>query len=113
MSDVEALAEGRGVRQLIVAAALVDRVPAGVGGSRHTGAAKDTRLGLATFRDLVMGGTVAHDNTPELDEALTLARVRETAAGLVLVASGPLHLIRAAVWAASAAARPAKVPAVH
>jgi hypothetical protein len=60
-----------------------------------------------------MGGTVAHDNTPELDEALTLARVRETAAGLVLVASGPLHLIRAAVWAASAAARPAKVPAVH
>jgi hypothetical protein len=113
MADVEALAEGRGLRQLIVAAALVDRVPAGVGGSRHTGAAKDTRVGLATFRDLVMGGTVAHDNTPELDEALTLARVRETAAGLVLVASGPLHLIRAAVWAASAAARPAKVPAVH
>jgi len=113
MADVEALAAGRGVRQLVVAASLVDRVPAGVGGSRHTGAAKDTRLGLATFRDLVMGGTVAHDNTPELDEALGLARVRETATGLVLVASGPLHLIRAAVWAASAAARPSKVPAVH
>jgi hypothetical protein len=113
MADVESLAEGRGVRQLIVAAALADRIPAGVGGSRHTGAVKDTRVGLATLRDLCMGGAVAHDNTPELDEALGLARVRETSAGLVLVASGPLHLIRAAVWAASAAARPAKVPAVH
>jgi hypothetical protein len=113
MDDVAALGEGRGVRHLIVGASLGSRVPAGVGGSRSSGAAKETRVGLATLRDLVMGGAVAHDDTPDLDEAMGLARVRETSAGLVLVQSGPIHLVKALVWAAAAAARPAKVPAVH
>jgi hypothetical protein len=113
MADVAALAALRPIRHLSVGASLADRVPTGIGPAPKLAAAKETRVGLAILRDLAVSGGLAHDNTPDLDEALGLARVRETATGLVLVAAGPIHLIKALVWATAAAARPARIPVVH
>ena len=74
----------------------------------------ETRLGLALFRDLVIGGALAHDEgTHELDQAIVSAQVREAPSGLFLLARGPTHLVRAAVWAVQAAHKPSKMPAVR
>jgi L-asparaginase/Glu-tRNA(Gln) amidotransferase subunit D len=56
---------------------------------------------------------VVHDDTPDLDEAMALAMVRERAAGLALESSGPTHLVKAMVWALHAAAQPSRVPTVY
>ena len=50
--------------------------------------------------------------TYELDNAVQAARVREAATGLVLVARGPTHLVRAIVWAVQAAHKPANIPVI-
>jgi len=113
MADVAALAGARPVRHLQVGASLISRVPAGSGPAPHTAGTRETRTGLAVLRDLAVSGGLAHDATPDLDEAFGVARVRESATGLNLVQAGPTHLIRATVWAVTAAARPAKIPAVR
>lgn len=113
MADVAALIAMRPVRQFQVGATLAGRVPAGMGLAAHSAGSPQTRAGLATLRDLAVTGVLVHDATPELDAALEVARVRESATGLHLVQAGPVHLVKAAVWAVTAAARPAKVPAVH
>ena len=61
-----------------------------------------------------MSGQVAHDvTTRELDETLAVAMVREAPTGLLLIGKGPVHLVKALVWALAAAHRPVKAPAVH
>ena len=112
LADVQALAEVRPVKRLLVGASLGDRVPKGV--RAGLAGAMETRLGLALFRDLVIGGVVAHDEgTHELDQAIVTAQVREAPSGLFLLARGPTHLVRASVWAVQAAHKPSKVPAVR
>jgi hypothetical protein len=113
MTDARWLVEQRKVRQLLVGASLLDRVPAGL--PRVTAAgARETRTGLALLRDLAVNGQVVHgDHTSELDEALGLAKVKEAPTGLFLVARGPTHLVRALVWAVGAAHKPARMPAIR
>jgi hypothetical protein len=114
MADVAALAAARTVRHLTVGASLRDRVPAGTGSPAPvTAGARETRVGLAVLRDVALAGGLVHDVTPDLDEALSVARVREGVTGLALVQAGATHLVKALVWAVAAAAKPAKVPAVH
>ena len=111
--DVQALQLSRPIRGLIVGASLKDRVPAGLP-APALAAGTQTRTGLALLRDLAVHGQLAHDDaTFELDNALQAARVREAATGLVLVARGPTHLVRALVWAVQAAHKPSPVPAIH
>ena len=52
-------------------------------------------------------------STDELDRAVAQAQVKEGAAGLQLVPQGPMHLVKAAVWAVSAAHKPTPVPAIR
>src|SRR5262245_13516253 len=111
IADLERLGGLRRVRELIVGASLLDRLPPGA--KAKPGLATQTRAGLALLRDLAAGGQLVHDVTPELDQALELAQVREAPSGLHLIARGPTHLIRALVWAVAAAHRPAKVPAIR
>jgi hypothetical protein len=114
LEDVTALQQARPVRQLLVAASVLDRVPALMAPRPVTAGARETRLGLALLRDLAVNGQVAHDaGTTELDNAMELAQVRESAAGLFLVARGPAHLVRAAVWALQAAHKRVPLPAIR
>ena len=114
IADVEILAGGRPVRQLLVGASLLDRVPPGLGVTATPAGGKQTRTGLAIFRDLALGGMVAHDDqTEELDVAFGQAKVREAPTGLFLIAHGRTDLVRAAVWAVGAAHKPAPVPAIY
>jgi hypothetical protein len=113
LADVAILAGSRQVRQLLVGASLVDRVPARLPAPAPAGG-RETRLGLALLRDLALGEQLTHDETTgELDAALSVAQVRESPTGLHLVARGPTHLIRAAVWAISAAHRPVPLPMIR
>ena len=69
---------------------------------------------LPLLRDLVANGQIVHDETTfQVDDALAVAHVKETATGLILVNRGPTHLVRALVWAVNAAHRPAPVPAIY
>jgi hypothetical protein len=112
--ELERLAGHRPIRQLLVGASLIDRVPAGTAPVPSAAGGTQTRTGLALLRDLTVGGQLVHDITTfELDEALTVAQVREAPTGLFLIARGPTHLIRALVWAVGAAHRPAPVPAIR
>jgi hypothetical protein len=113
IADVQALAAIRPLRQLVVGASLRDRVPSSLP-TPVPAAGTATRTGLALIRDLALHGQVVHDvNTWELDHAISVARVREAPTGLVLVARGPTHLVRACVWALAAAAKPVPMPAIH
>ena len=112
IADVERLHRMRPVQELYVGASLLDRVPKdGLWAPRPVGMT-EARAGLAVFRDLAATGMLAHDDTVELDQAIAQTQVRETASGLV-IARGPAHLVKAVVWAVSAAHRPAKIPAIH
>jgi len=111
VADLERLSALRRVRELVVGASLLDRLPPGT--KAKPGLAGHTRAGLALVRDLAQGGQLVHDSTPELDAALDAAQVRESPSGLHLIARGPTHLVRALVWALSAAHRPVKVPAIR
>jgi hypothetical protein len=114
IDDVERLAAARPIRRLLVGASLVDRLPPGMRGQATPCSSTQTKAGLALLRDLALGGVLVHDvSTGELDQTLELATVKESAAGLWLVAKGPTHLVRAVCWALVAAHRPAPVPAVH
>jgi hypothetical protein len=114
LADAAILSGGRIVKQLLVGASLADRVPPGTHPTPGLAGAKQTRAGLALLRDLALGGQLAHDaTTNELDNAFGLARVRESVTGLQLVARGPTHLVRAAVWALQAAHKPTPKPAIH
>jgi hypothetical protein len=115
IADAERLAAAYRVRRVLVGASLMARVPASLRALAEPHGTTETRAGLALFRDLALGGMVAHDQgTDELDQALAAAMVRETSAGLGLVAGRtPTHLVRAGVWALAGAHRPAALPAVH
>jgi hypothetical protein len=111
--ELQRLGEVRQVRQLLVGASLIDRVPAGTAPTPSAAGGSQTRTGLALLRDLAVGGQLVHDVTTfELDEALAVAQVREAPTGLFLIARGPTHLIRAAVWAVGAAHRPTPMPVI-
>jgi hypothetical protein len=114
LDDVARLGEMRRIRQLQVGASLLSRVPAGTMPHPQPAGTRETRTGLALLRDLAANAQVVHDlGTGELDQALTVAQVKEAPAGLYLVARGPTHLVRAVVWAVAAAHRPARVPAIR
>ena len=113
MADIAGLGRVRQIRSLQVGASLLDRVPVGLGVAARPATGVQTRTGLAVLRDVCQSGGLVHDVTPDLDAALGVCRVREAASGLILAQVGPIHLIKALVWATAAAARPAKVPAVH
>jgi hypothetical protein len=114
IADAQALVARYPVRRLLIGASLLDRVPPALRAIAQPRGAAQTRTGLALLRDLATTGQLAHDApTAELSQTLAAAHVREASAGLVLVAKGPTHLIRAAVWALAEAHRPALMPAVH
>jgi len=114
MADMQALAQLRPVRRLLVGASLLDRVPSGTRPAAVPAGTKETRVGLSVFRDLAVNRQLAHDQvTYELDATIDVTHVREAPTGLFLVARGPTHLIRAMVWAVAAAHRPSKIPAVR
>jgi hypothetical protein len=115
VADIVAVGAGElTIRRCLVGASLMDRLPpelARIADARSAGA---TRMGLALIRDLAATGGVVHDTvTLELDDALELAHVRENANGLYLVAKGPVHLVKAAVWALASAHRRAVMPAIR
>jgi len=113
IADLEALAAATPVRELLVGASLLDRLPQGWRGRAKPCVSSETRTGLALLRDLAMTGRLVHDETTfQLDQALAQATVRESPTGLFLMAKGPTHLIRALVWALGAAHRPAPAPAI-
>jgi hypothetical protein len=104
----------RHVRQLLVGASMIDRVLPGTTPAPKTAGSRETRTGLPLLRDLAANGMLVHDiTTVELDEAMNQAQVKQTLTGLTLVDRGPVHLVKAAVWAVQAAHRPAAVPAIY
>jgi hypothetical protein len=114
VAEVLRLGASRPIRQLLVGASLLDRVPPGTVPTPQRAGGTETRTGLALLRDLAVNGQIVHDVTTfELDDALQVAQVREAPTGLFLVARGQTHLVRAAVWAVQGAHRPAPVPAIR
>jgi hypothetical protein len=115
LADARRLGEHRRIRQLLVGASMLSRVPPGTVPTPQPAGSRETRPGLALLRDLAAGGQLVHDQgTDELDQALNAAQVKESTSGLQLVtARGPTHLVRAVVWAVAAAHRPARVPAIR
>jgi hypothetical protein len=111
--DLQTLLVTRRVRQVGVGGSMLTSLPAGLWPTPRPVGGAETRAGLALLRDLAFGGMVVHDDTPDLDEAMAVAMVRERAAGLVLEPAGPTHLVKAMVWALHAAAQPSRVPAVY
>jgi hypothetical protein len=113
VDDVHRLAAVRRVRQLLVGASMLSRMPPGTTPPPRPAGQAETRPGLAVFRDLCAGYRVAHNSTGELDEAVQAARVKEGISGLVPVLNETTHLVKALVWAVQAAHRPAPAPAVY
>jgi hypothetical protein len=113
MLDVQRLAALRRVRQLFVGASLLARVPVGTAPAPQPAGGAETRVALPLLRDLAAGGVLVHDDTPELDQAVTLAQVREGINGLALTTVGQPHLVKALCWAVNAAHKPAPVPAIY
>ena len=112
--DVQRLKALRRVRQLLVGASLLNRVPLGTVPSPMPAGTKEIRVGLPLLRDLAMGRVLVHDETTaELDQAIAQAQVKELSTGLDLVRVGPMHLVRALVWAVHAAHKPAPLPAIY
>jgi hypothetical protein len=111
--DLQTLLVTRRVRLVGVGGSMLASLPAGLWPPPKPVGGTETRAGLALLRDLAGGGMVVHDDTPDLDEAMAVAMVRERAAGLALEPSGPTHLVKAMVWALHAAAQPSRVPTVY
>jgi hypothetical protein len=112
VADVQRL--DRPIRELLVGASLLDRVPADMAPRPRPVGSTQTRVGLALLRDLVASAQLVHDEiTGEVDGALTSTLVRTTMAGLVMVSSSHAHLVRSLVWAVGAAHRPAPLPAIR
>src|SRR5215471_5222959 len=114
VADLVAMAPAFRVRRVLVGASILDRLPPELRKIAEPRSAAATRQGLALLRDLAQTGQVVHDVvTGELDEAFDDARVREMDTGLLLIARGQTHLVKAVVWALAAAHRPAVMPAIH
>lgn len=114
LADVQILGGARQIRQLLVGASLLDRVPARMTPPATSAGGKQTRTGLALIRDLALNGQLVHDaTTEELDGAMAAAKVRETQTGLHLVAHGRTDVVRATVWALGAAHKPVPTPAIY
>lgn len=100
------------LKQLLVGASLHDRVPPDM--TALLAGSRETRMGLALFRDLCAGGMLVHDErTFTLDDAVEAARVKENSSGLFMPPRGNAHLVRAVVWALHAAHKRAPVPAIY
>ena len=113
VADARRLGEGRKVRELLVGASLLDRLPPDTTPKPQPVAGTQTRVGLSLLRDLATGGVLTHEPTTfDLDDALAVAQVREAPTGLFLTARGPTHLVKALVWAVGAAHRPVPTPAI-
>jgi hypothetical protein len=112
IEDVQRI--GRPIRELLVGASLLDRVPDDMTPRPRAAVSTQTRTGLALLRDMVVTGQIVHDDevTGKLDEVLAATMVRTTMAGLIVTGSPATHLVKAAVWALAAAHKPAPVPAV-
>jgi hypothetical protein len=108
---VARLSDWREVRDLQVGASMLASVPPDV--TARAAGSRETKVALALLRDLVTNGMVVHWQTPDLDQAVRSARVREAATGLYLLEDCPRHLIHAVVWALLAAAQPAPEPAIY
>lgn len=115
IADVIQLGALRKIREFHVGASLMDRIPTDGSLPRARPAAGvQTRTGLALFRDLAVNGQLVHDaTTHDVDQAMLQAQVREALTGLFLVARGPTHLVKAAVWAIQAAHKPVPVPSIR
>ena len=111
--DVQRLGAVRRIRQLLVGASMLNRVPLGTSPPAEPAGLRETKVGLALLRDLAANGMLVHDDTHNLDEAVALAQVRELSTGLQLVPGGSWHLVKALVWAVNAAHKPARVLAVR
>jgi hypothetical protein len=112
--DLRGLCAARWVNEIQVGASLFDRVPDDITPEPAPAGTRETRAGLALLRDLVATGQVTHDiDTPDLDQALGDAQVKESPSGLYLMGRGETHLVKAAVWAIAAAHRLETIPAVH
>jgi hypothetical protein len=112
VQDAERFRRGAEVRELLVGASLIDRVPLEL--AARAAGSRETRAGLALFRDLAADGLLVHDETTfDLDDAVLSANVREHATGLFLPASKLSHLVRALVWVLVAAHRPVATPAIY
>lgn len=110
--DLGVLGLRRRVRHLQIGASMLDRVPAGTVPTPTAAGSSETRVALALFRDLANAGSIVHDETFDLDDAIPYAQVRELPGGLQLAPRGPTHLLKALVWAVQAAHRPTPVPAI-
>jgi hypothetical protein len=113
MVDLQRLAALRRVRQILVGASLLARVPVGTTPVPVPAGGAETRVALPLLRDLAAGGVLVHDHTPELDQAITSAYVKELSSGLALVPGGAAHLVKALGWAVNAAHKPAPIPAIY
>ncbi len=112
--DVRRLGAVRKIRQLLVGASVLSRVPPGTSPTPKAAGAAEARTGLPLLRDLAASGMLAHDETTrELDLAVSQAQVQELTAGLKLTPFAESHLIRALVWAVQAAHKPAPIPAIY
>jgi hypothetical protein len=110
--ELQRLGVYRQVKQLLVGASLLTSVPPGTIPSPTPAGSAETRVGLPLFRELARGGLLAHDHTPDLDEAVAQAQVKDLTAGMSLEKGGQAHLIRATVWALNAAHCPAPSPVI-
>jgi hypothetical protein len=110
--DVQRLAALRPVRQTVVGASLLTRVPAGMTPPPRAVGQAETRVGLPLLRDLAAGGVLVHDINPALDQAVTAARVKELQTGLALERGPGYPLVKALVWSVGMAHRPLPVPVV-
>jgi len=114
VADVRRLAQGRRIRELLVGASLLDRLPPDTTPTPRPAARSNTLTGLSLLRDLAQGRVLVHEPTTfDLDDALAVAQVRENPTGLFLTARGPTHLVKALVWAVGAAHRPVPTPSIY
>ena len=112
--DAKTLQLLRPVRQLMVGANLLDRVPPGM--NAQPVGTTETREGLPLLRDLAAIGLLVHDvSTVELDAAVQASLVKETASGLTQVNKDARQrtLVKALAWAVHAAHHPEPMPSIY
>jgi hypothetical protein len=74
----------------------------------------ELRRGLSLFRTLVAAGQIVHDATPDLDQQLVPARVKQLpSGGLSIEAPKRTDLLKAMIWALDACQTPTPTPAVR
>jgi hypothetical protein len=114
LDDVAGLGARRRIRHLQVGASMLARVRPGTVPPPRPAGGTETRDGLSLLRDLATSRQLVHDiDTAELDGAIAAAQVREASTGLRLMPSGKPYLVKALVWAVSAAHKPVPEPGVY